>query len=361
MSNRLQLYSDLLQSGFRVIDKADLRVPQNVPFTRQFQKIYDASVRAKNSPWKSSDLFVSTADMREYGYDVRLHLCSTKTKKPIHKVEIYDTGGKSFNEMHRLPASIFECDPNLLGLMRVDLCADIHGVDVGYFKRHTLIKHKQTHREFGVVLPYQTIRKGKAETLYAGVKPLQYRVYNKSQERLVRWRWMARQLRRQFPAMEPISYEALYGHSENEIITRVERQAAGRDLQKLELLTFGDLQKTPFLDPFKSVVFLEADHGEPSMEEHGFSRWTAGMYLRHMVEEDGLAATRGWMKEKLGRNVYREWKIYESFLHIPDYSPCIDSAGLLKAYKESVIAQIGLPDRRLIDAGIRYLHPSLKP
>jgi len=114
---------------------------------------------------------------------------STLTAEPIHKLEIYDAGEKTYQEMRSLVGSIFDCSPDRLGLMRVDLCADVHGIDVGWFKRHTIIKSKQTQREFGSVAPYQTVRKGKAETLYAGVKPNQFRIYNKSAERLVRWKW----------------------------------------------------------------------------------------------------------------------------------------------------------------------------
>lgn len=171
-----------------MIDKADLRVPRNVPFTREFQEIYEASQRGEKRPWSSSRYFASTADLRGFGYDVRLHMYSTLTPEPIHKLEIYDAGDKTLFQMKQLTASIFDVDPEALELMRVDLCADVYGVDVGWFKRHTVVKAKQTNREFGTAMPYQTLRKGKAETLYAGAKPNQYRFYSKAAERMVRWR-----------------------------------------------------------------------------------------------------------------------------------------------------------------------------
>jgi hypothetical protein len=101
---------------------------------------------------------------------------STMTSESFNKLEIYDAGDKSLSEMRRLTASIFDVDPDRLGLMRVDLCVDVYGVDVGWFKRHTIVQSKQTNREFGVVQPYITIQKGQTETLYAGVKPNQYRL-----------------------------------------------------------------------------------------------------------------------------------------------------------------------------------------
>lgn len=340
LSNSLQLYTDLLHGRFWVIDKADLRVARNVPFTRGFHEVYEASQRGERSPWSRSQYFASTADLRAFGYDARLHMYSTLTPEPIHKLEIYDAGDKSLAEMRQLCSSIFDTDPDCLGLMRVDLCADIHGVEVGWFKRHTIIQSKQTNRELGGVLPYMTIRKGRAETLYAGAKPNQYRFYNKSAERMVRWRWYARQLARRAPDLVPTPYDVLYGHSQNAIITRVERQIAARDLQRLDLTTFASLKSVPALSPFEKVVFYEASSREPSIEEYGFMRWTSGMYLRQMVCDYGLAATRGWMREQLGRGLYREWKRLEPFLCVPEEAIGLHSEGLRRAFQSSVTRQI---------------------
>jgi hypothetical protein len=340
MSNSLQLYSNSMQTGFAMIDKADLRVKRNVPFTREFQQVYEASQRGEKRPWGSSRYFASTADLRGFGYDVRLHMYSTLTPEPIHKLEIYDAGEKTYQEMHSLAASIFDCNPDRLGLMRVDLCADLHGIDVGWFKRHTIVQSKQTQREFGTVAPYQTVRKGKAETLYAGVKPNQFRIYNKSAERQVRWKWYVRQLRRQAPELEPTPYEVMYGHPSEAVITRVERQIAGRDLERVGFSTFESLKAASSISPFKKIVFYEAGQLEPSMEEYGFAMWTSGMYLRSMVRDFGLAAARGFMKEKLGRNLYRDWKRFEPFLRLPTQTIGIDSANLYTSFQQSVSRQL---------------------
>lgn len=132
----------------------------------------------------------------------------------------------------------------------------------------------------------------------------------------------------------------LYGHSAETVITRVERQIAGRDLQRIGLIHFAALKLTPELRPFQKVMFYEQVTGEPSLEELGLLRWTSGMYIRQMAEEHGLAATRGWLREKLGRNVYREWKHFEPFLHVQDAEIGITSDGLLRAYQASALKQI---------------------
>ena len=323
-----------------MIDKADLRVQRNVPFTKEFQEVYESSQRGDRRPWGSSRYFASTADLRGFGYDIRLHMFSTLTPEPIHKLEIYDAGEKTLQEMRALAASIFDCNPDRLGLMRVDLCADIHGVDVGWFKKHTIIQSKQTQRELGTVAPYQTVRKGRAETLYAGVKPNQFRIYNKALERLVRWKWYMRQLKRQAPELEPTQYEAMYGHSSEAIITRVERQLAGRDLGRMGFSTFESLTVAASISPFDKIKFYEATQHEPSIEEYGFTKWTSGMFLRGVVNDFGLAATRGFMKEKLGRNLYREWKRLEPFLCLPSETLGIDSSTLYTSFQQSVSRQL---------------------
>ena len=163
-----------------MIDKVDLRVARKVPFTREFDDVYKASQKDARSSWKRSQPFASSTDLRPFGYDVRLNMYSIARRgsESFHKLEIYDTGDKSLSEMWRLTARIFDVNPDRLGLMRVDLCVDIHDIDVGWFKRHTFVKSKQTNREFGVAMPYMTSQKGQTETLYAGVKPNQYRFYN---------------------------------------------------------------------------------------------------------------------------------------------------------------------------------------
>jgi hypothetical protein len=188
--------------------------------------------------------------------------------------------------------------------------------------------------------------RGNAETLYAGVKPLQLRIYNKTEERLHQWRHQARLYLRNFPDGEPIPFECMFGHSEHEIITRVERQIAGRDIQKLGFSDFKSLQLAPFVSPFEKIVFYEPEASEPSIEEYGFLRWTSGMYLREKVQVEGVAETRAFMKNQFGRNFYREAKIYEPFLHLPSSGPCIDAETLLNLFQRSAIAQIPLPHWR---------------
>jgi hypothetical protein len=341
VSNRQQVCTDLLQKWDLLIDKLDIRIPRKVLFTREFTEVYEASRRGGRSPWRRSEYFGSSADFRPFGYDVRLHMNSRRSgSESFNKLEIYEAGDKSLSEMRRLTASIFEVDPDRLGLMRVDLCADIRGVDVGWFKRHTFVQSKQTNREFGVAMPYMTSHKGQAETLYAGAKPNQYRFYNKPAERMVRWRWYKSQLAREAPNLTPTPYDVLYGHSPDAVITRVERQIVGRHLAPLGLTDFASLKSTSKLSPFDKIVFNVAGREEPAMDDLSFLHWTSVMYVRQMASDYGLPALRALMKRRLCRGFSREWKRVEPFLHVPEQTAGLSSEGLRRAFQSSALKQI---------------------
>jgi hypothetical protein len=323
-----------------LIDKVDLRVARKIPFTREFNEVYKASQKGARYPWTRSQYFSSTADLRPFGYDVRLHMYSKLGPESFNKLEIYDAGDKSLCEMRRLTASIFDVDPDRLGLMRVDLCVDVHDIDVGWFKRHTFVQSKQTNREFGVAMPYMTSHKGQAETLYAGAKPNQYRFYNKSVERMVAWRRYQRQLARKAHGLTPTPYKVLYGHSPDAVITRVERQIVGRHLAALGLIDFASLRSASKLSPFDKIVFKAAATEGLAIDDFSLRNWGYFMQLRRMVEDDGLPALRAFMKRKLGRTFSREWKRVERFLHISEQTPGINSEGLRRAFQNSVLKQI---------------------
>ena len=79
-------------------------------------------------------------------------MSSTMMRERFDKLEIYDAGDKESREMRQLIVSIFDVNPDPLKLMRVDLCMDIRGVDLSWFKRHAIVRSKQTNREFGVAI-----------------------------------------------------------------------------------------------------------------------------------------------------------------------------------------------------------------
>ena len=88
----------------------------------------------------------SRINLRPYGYDVLLHMSSTMMRERFDKLKKSTTRGTRVSlEMRQLIVSIFDVNPDPLKLMRVDLCMDIRGVDLGWFKRHTIVRSKQTN------------------------------------------------------------------------------------------------------------------------------------------------------------------------------------------------------------------------
>jgi hypothetical protein len=329
-----------------LIDKLDLRVPGHVPFTPQFSEVYAAAARDERR-WRKSNHYVRVASFEDCGYEMLLHMSCTVTKQPLHKLEILRAGDKTLPEMRALAGSVFQTDPDELGIMRVDLTADIEGVDVDFFKRHSLVKCKQTRRELGTAQPYQTVAKGMAETLYSGVKPNQIRIYDKVGERRMQYgKYLARFARdsAELPEsaeIEATSFEAMYGHGMWDVITRVERQVAARDVEKLGLISLRALRlKADTLNPFEKMIFFNNNEPDPRIEDWGFRDWHCGMDLRSRVEQFGIAEVERQMRSQLGKNFPRARKMFAPFLRLTSNVVGIDSQRLRDAYATSTARQL---------------------
>lgn len=304
--------------------------------------------------WKKTKYFARAGDFSEYDLPVLLHLECEMTKDRMHKLEILEAGKKTYSEMIEIGSRIFQGEPESWGLLRVDLTADIEGVPVQWFKDHTYVTSKQTTREIGTIkpIPYMAIRKGRAETLYAGVKPNQHRIYDKVAEQLQRHnRAIQRAVReaRQNAAVaefapgdrpndgewetftnkieyeEPIpgrvltmpsvpSFKDVYGYGPEHVLTRVERQVAQRDLEKIGLTNVYSLKRATEIKPFKSLRFFQTQGDDLSIETWGWRDWNAGMNMRNIKEQIGLNEFKKMMERELGNNFYRNWNKFRPFV-----------------------------------------------
>jgi hypothetical protein len=362
-----------------LLDKLDLRVHGKVHFTESFNRLY-AGERNNPKRWKSTKHYAASASFEDCGIEAIVHMQCQMTKQPMHKLEILRVGEKTIADVLEISERIFETEPFNLGVMRVDLTADVAGVPVDWFKRHTLPQHKQTRRQIGKFESFQTVSKGTAETLYAGVKPNQIRIYDKVGERRMQYQkkcahfvrehsiaqsvlkaeqskagywaeWVRAVFERDEVAPLPgnildgcemSSFEDLYGHGMWDTITRVERQAGtSREIQKLGLATLRQVQlHADKLDPFSSMLFFDTADGEPKIEDWGWADWHCGMDLRRRVEMFGIAEVEREMKAHLKTNFYRERKKWAPFLRLNSNVVGIDSAGLRKAYQQSTARQL---------------------
>lgn len=329
-----------------MIDYLALRVPGKTPFTESFGRLYAGS-RGDAKRWKSSQHYASAAAWDDCGLDVLLHVNCTMTDKPQHKLEIIRTGDKTYPEMVELAGRVFDCDPEALETMRVDLTADVHDVSVNWFKRHSYVRAKQTRRELGTVERYMTIGKGSAETLYSGVKPNQVRIYDKVAERRMQYGRYLRTFARESAELpdsaevEATTFEAMYGHGMYDVITRVERQCAARDLERLQLTHLRSLQvRADSINPFEKMVIFDGQPLDPRIEDYEFTQWCAGMYLRGSVREFGLAETLRWLKANNPENFYRAKKTFEPFLRVADNTTGISADELKRLYQGSSYRQL---------------------
>jgi hypothetical protein len=327
-----------------------------VRFTPEFLDM-TASLSRDGTPWRNPSLlgrwkpdpaYSGRASFEDCGLDVIVHAECKMTKKRTHKIEILRAGEKTYDEMVALSQRIVICDPRDMGLMRTDLTADVPGVPVDWFKRHVNVKHKQTMRELGNVDAYQCVTKGRAETLYAGVKPNQVRIYDKTGERLARYQKHLRQIarmNREQPdlRMEATPFEVLYGAPADQMITRVERQVHGEHLAKLGLVRFTDLLTADLLDPFDKLVFYnETPHQERLMRNLSPQMRLAAEAIMYRVKTLGLTSTLNFMRTLYGdkSNFHRAKKDFDAFLRVADNVVGIDAKRLREVYQASTLRQL---------------------
>lgn len=345
-----------------MIDKADFRIPRGRKMTEEFSNKFKHA-NALRSPlhdpklagqvWKPSKYYDMLGDFTEYELPVMLHWSCKMTKTQDHKVEILGTGDRPYSEIREILGRMFQGDPEDLELLRVDLTADVPSVPVRWFKEKTYVAGKQTFREIGTVpsIPYMAIRKGNAETLYAGVKPNQMRIYDKVGEQYAQYQ---RYVRRETNAAKmsllddhvveiPLipTFKERHGFDIGQILTRVERQVHGRDLEKLRLHKLESLLTCDTLEPFKALrFFAEEPDDNLSIAQWGWRDWHAGLNMKRMCEEMGAVDFRKMMQAELGTNFYREWQKFAPFLRGKSKIVGITSARLQDEYIRSTYLQM---------------------
>ena len=316
-----------------------------------------------------------------------------------HKVEILQTGEKSIGEIGSILGRMFDTDPDRLPIMRADLTADIKGVTVPWFRDHTYLPFKRLRRQIGYIpaAPWMAVQNAVAQTIYMGKAPNQHRIYDKVAEQRYRYQRDARcawnKLKREFSASmqaevrEPFSlcedaedyleasqfadelldahklpelnielsksipdfptFEARFGHSETAIITRVERQTSGRDLDRLGLDNFASLVTLPQLHPFEKLQFFKGDFFDPEPYVKGQKRlfkpndYLAGLTLRKIAADQGIEALRLFMRQHYGDGNYRRyWKKFLPFYGTVGHEKGVSAIRLQREYERSCEEQL---------------------
>lgn len=323
-----------------MIDKLELRLPALTAFQREVREFmlearhFHDSTRAmpaKRYEWRT--------DLRPIGRDVILHYGLKRPEGDMHsrehKLEILDTGKKSYSELAALLDRTIQVLPDDLEIMRIDLCADIHGVPIAWFLPRARVKFKRYAHEIGEA-KYQRIGTRGIETICAGKRPNMVRFYDKVAECEMQ---LKRLQRKQSRDADTLTLESEFGIIPGSVITRVERQYGGNRIPR-EIGTFNQLAQLPQFDPFTNIEIVNGTGVKaPTVEECGLDTWLAGTRLAELHAEMGEQQFRRFLSRHSSGNAARIRKKYRDFLATGSDHP-VTPATLRETFCKSVTEQL---------------------
>jgi hypothetical protein len=278
-------------------------------------------------------------NLKPIGIDGLLHY-SLKRKQNDphegeHKLELFDTGYKAFSGLLGQIESVIEGPADDLELMRIDLCADLHGVPVDWFFDRLRVKFKRVCYEIGE-LKYGCMGKNGIQTINFGKKPNVVRAYDKIAE-------LGDQLKKKNRKLSPdahkLTLECEFGVSESDTITRIERQFGGGRIP-MQIDSVGKLSGLPDFNPFTNIEIVNGSAaGIPSLKECGLDTWLTGTRLRGLRDKMGIQQFNRWLNANSAGNGARYRKTYSTFLE-PKFDGIVTSATLFEVYRDSVERQL---------------------
>jgi hypothetical protein len=341
----------------------EIRVPARTFFSHDFGGIYPDIAGDPRITRETRD-YLKVMDLRPAGHDAILHAHCKHGKEGMHKLELLDTGGKTYAGMLDQINRVFDCDPRRLETMRVDLCADVSGIGVPYFQRRMFAQFKQFAAEVGEIsvetLEYMQMGKRGLETCYWGKRPNCYRCYDKTAERFNAYMKLVRRaLRDGIPDADVPDFETWCGWPENEVRTRIERQMGGGRVPE-KLATMALLSGAAEFNPFDRLRIIQGTAEDPDYRtftvpkgKHGqrrkgtYPEWLQGVGLRCFVEQVGMHHARRVSNVQTKGHAKRLFDKYEAFMPSvaeqgqPGASElAITSEYLYDVYRESVGRQL---------------------
>lgn len=325
-----------------MIDKVTLRVPFDAPYAAKFGDLYKAIRNDPKGPFHQGQHYIATADLRDYGHPVVLHTHCLRDERGNHKLELIDTGAMSYSGMRHEINRIFATSTATLGVMRLDLAADVLGLSVSWFEQHVRARFKRWTADLGKFdEEVQFARMGRTgiETFYLGKRPNLFRIYNKIEELRNQYAQLKRRAKRDSGDAAQIEpFETIFGYPEKGfVLTRVERQISGSRMPG-PLATFQNLRGAAQFNPFENLVFVEVGRSEPNPEDYDLPTYCTGMFIRQLIETQGIHRTRQFLNQHSKRNANRILQRHSDFL--PPGAGEFNSQILLERYQESVSEQL---------------------
>jgi len=318
-----------------MIDKLDLRIP-HYSVLRPFIEAY---IRWGPSETYSSRVrpalhYLGKADLRPLGIDAILHI-QCKHGEKDSKLEVLDVGKKPYSRIVNLVENVARVNPDELGIMRIDLTADVRGITVPWLKSHVRFKFKRTENEYGQ-LTYGLVGHGEVETILAGSRPNVFRIYNKTKECQFQFRRLQRRVSKD---AEPLEFEKVFGLKEADILTRIERQCGGSRIPP-EIARFSCLRNIPNFNPFNSLEIITSGQSNlPLPEECDGLEYYTGYGMHVEAQQMGMQEFRKKLNKQTKGNAARTLERYERFF--PDGTDVpITLEQIIENFRQSTIEQL---------------------
>jgi len=318
-----------------MIDKLDLRIPKYAVWRPCIERVLSFDPFMPSAAHgKPSNLYQLRADLRPIGIDAMLHF-RCKFGQKNSKLEVLDVGKKTYSEIVSIIHRVAEVSLDKLGIMRIDLTADMPGVTVPWLKPRVRFKFKRSQREYGQ-LKYGLVGDGEVETITAGSRPNVFRIYNKTKECLHQFRGLQRNAN---PDADPLEFEKEFGLKETDILTRIESQIGGSRIPR-EVATFPCLKNLPDFNPFTSLEIISSGKSAiPSPQECEGLEYYTGLGLHAEALRMGMQSFRKQLNKQTKGNAARTLERYSRFFsNGPDCS--ISTQQIVEAYKQSTIEQL---------------------
>jgi hypothetical protein len=323
-----------------LIDKLDCAVPRIAEYTREFANLVNISMSPEwhGKVWREGGIYARRGDFREVSggeLPVIVHQNNRYDKKAGDKVELIETGSMTVGEMAQTISRVYAVDPIESRIMRLDLAADVEGVSVSWFRDHTEFRAKQTNREWSM----QSITQRRAQTLYSGVKPHQLRIYDKTAHREKLYASELRKATKEERA-HMLSFDERWGHPASKLITRVERQIGGAEVEKFGYCRVGHLAEVYNADPFLQIVFPE-ERKRGRIKRFSPEDRVGIDWMRDRVARDGVVNAKALLREYCGSRwgFYRRWNRWQEFV-MQEASEKVTRADLLESFRVSTLAQL---------------------
>lgn len=295
-----------------MIDKIEVRLLSSVTFRKDIRTlIRQMDYSTGKGFMRPSRFYAGIGDLTPLGIDGLLHYHCKKGGQGNHKLEMLGTGKKPFSALAAVFDAVIDGPSDDLGIMRLDLCADIPDVPVSWFHPRLRIRYKRMSHQIGP-LKYEIIGKAGMETISAGRRPNVVRIYDKVAESKMQFR---RMVRRTSKEADPLDFKKEFGFGPESVLTRVERQFGGGRIPEM-LSTFGKLCRAPQFNPF-DVLEITGDTGAslPAVREcDSVTEYLAGRELNRMISEMGLQSARRWLNKESPGNGARMLKRFHRFL-----------------------------------------------